>query len=322
MIRNIMTCLAVLGFVFFGAGADGADYPTKPISFQCPWPAGGSSDMGSRILAQIAEKKMGQPIVVSNKVGAGSQIGLTELARSKPDGYSIGLVNFPALHAIILNPERKALFNIDSFTPIVSQVVDPGLIFVKTDSPYKTLKDVLADAKKRPGEITASTSGILGVSHLSILMMEEAAGVKFRIVHYDGGAPQMTAMLGGQIDVTFDNVGGVPPKIKAGLVRPLAVLDRERTRFIPEAPTTVELGYSSVINASARGVMGPKGLPAPIVKYLQDVFLEAIKSKEHMEMMDKAGLTIRTMIGEEYNKYRDEVQERCKRFVPIALGSK
>jgi tripartite-type tricarboxylate transporter receptor subunit TctC len=322
MKRNTMTCLAVVWFVFFAAGAYGADYPTKPINFICPWPAGGSSDMGSRILAQIAEKKMGQTIVVSNKVGAGSQIGLTELARSKPDGYTIGLVNFPALNAIILNPERKAVFNIDSFTPIVSQVVDPGLIFVKADSPYKTLKDVLEDAKKRPGEITASTSGILGVSHLSILMLQEVTGVKFRIVHYDGGAPQMTALLGGQIDVTFDNVGGVPPKIKAGLVRPLALLDRERTRFIPDAPTTVELGYPGVINASARGVMGPKGLPAPVVKYLQDVFLEAMKNKEHVEMMDKAGLTIRPMFGEAYLKYRDEVHERLKRFVVIALGDK
>ncbi len=322
MKKNIMTCLAVVCFVFLAAGVYGADYPTKPINFICPWPAGGSSDMGSRILAQTAEKKMGQPIVVSNKVGAGSQIGLTELARSKPDGYTIGLVNFPALNAIMLNPERKALFNIDSFTPIVCQVVDPGLIFVKTDSPYKTLKDVLEDAKKRPGEVTASTSGILGVSHLSILMLQEAAGVKFRIVHYDGGAPQMTALLGGQIDVTFDNVGGVPPKIKAGLVRPLALLDKERTRFIPDVPTTVELGYPSVINASVRGVMGPKGLPAPILKRLQDVFLEAMKSQEHVDMMDKGGLTVRPMIGNEYMKYRDEVHERLKRFVAIALDAK
>jgi tripartite-type tricarboxylate transporter receptor subunit TctC len=322
MKRNAVTCLAVMCLVFFTAGAYGADYPNRPINFQCPWPPGGPSDLAVRILTQIAEKKMGQPIVVSNKVGAGSQIGLTELARSKPDGYSIGLVNFPAINTIILNPERKPLFNLDSFTPIVCQVVDPGLVLVKADSPYKTLKDLLADAKKRPGEIIVSTAGILGAAHLSILMMEEAAGVKFRIVHYEGGAPQMTALLGGQIDVTFDFVGGVPPKIKAGLVRPLAIMDRERTKFIPDAATTVELGYPSVISHSARGVMGPKGLPAPIVKYLQDVFLEAMKGQEHVDMMDKAGLTIRPMFGEAYIKYRDEVHERCKHFVAIALGAK
>ena len=317
-----MAFLTVVCFVFSVVAAQGADYPTKPVNFICPWPAGGSSDMGSRIIAQVAEKKIGQPIVVSNKVGAGSQIGLTELARSKPDGYTIGLVNFPALNAIILNPERKPMFDIDSFTPLVCQVVDPGLIFVRTASPYKTFKDVLEDAKKRPGQVTASTSGILGVSHLSILMIEEATGVKFRIVHFDGGAPQMTACLGGQIDVTFDNVGGVPPKIQAGHVRPLALLDRERTKFIPDVPTTVELGYPSAINALTRGIMGPKGLPESIVKYLQEVFLEAMKSQKHVEMMDKAGLTIRPMIGEAYMKYREEVHERCKRFVPIALGSK
>jgi tripartite-type tricarboxylate transporter receptor subunit TctC len=153
-------------------------------------------------------------------------------------------------------------------------------------------------------------------------MLEEAAGVKFRVVHYDGGGPQMIATLGGQIDVTFDNVGGVPERIKGGLIRPLALLDRERTRFIPDVPTTVELGYPSVINASARGVMGPKGLPVPIVNHLQDVFLEAMKGQEHVSMMNKAGLTIRPMVGEAYIKYRDEVHERCKRFVAMALDAK
>lgn len=322
MKKKMITCLAVVSLVLFASGVWGADYPSKPINFLVPWPAGGSSDMGARILAKIAEKKVGQPIVISNKAGAASQLGLTELARSKPDGYAIGLVNFPALNTIVLNPERKATFGIDSFTPIISQVVDPGLIYVKADSHYATLKDLLDDAKKRPGEVRASTAGILSPAHLSILMMQEAAGVKFRIVHYDGGAQQMTATLGGQVDVTFDFVGGLPPRIKGRMVRALAVLDTERTKFIPDVPTTTELGYLGVINASARGIMGPKGLSAHTVKYLQDVFLEAIKEPEHVEMMEKAGIAIQPMFGDAYIKYRQEVHERCKRFVAIALEGK
>ena len=281
MRQRTLICSAAIFTILLAVSAYGFDYPTRFITFQVPWPAGGSSDMGSRILAGIAEKKMGQSIVVINRVGAGSQIGLTELARAKPDGYYLGLVNFPAMNTIVLDPERKAAFQTDSFVPIISQVIDPCFIFVKADSPYKTLKDLIDDAQKRPGIIRASTTGILSDAHLAILMMEEAAGVKFRLVHFDGGAQQMTATLGGQVDVTFDHVGGLPPRIKAGAVRGLAVLDKGRTNFLPDIPTTVELGYPSVITASTRGVMGPKGIPDPIVKKIQEVFLEAMKSPEH-----------------------------------------
>jgi tripartite-type tricarboxylate transporter receptor subunit TctC len=183
------------------------------------------------------------------------------------------------MNTIVLDPERKATFQADSFAPIISQVVDPCFIFVRADSPYKTLKDLIDDAKKRPGGIRASTTGIFSDAHLGILMMEEAAGVKFRLVHFDGGAQQMTATLGGQVDVTFDHVGGLPPRIKAGAVRGLAILDRERTKFLPDIPTTVELGYPGVITASTRGVMGPKGIPDPIVKKIQEVFLDASHGK-------------------------------------------
>jgi tripartite-type tricarboxylate transporter receptor subunit TctC len=304
--------------LLFGGMAPAADYPAKPITLQVPWPAGGSSDMGARILAGIAEKKLGQPIVVINRVGAGSQVGLSELAKAKPDGYYLGAVSLPALNTIALDPERKAVYDIDSFIPIINQVLDPGFIFVRPESPYKTLKDLLEDARKRPGQIRASTTGILSDDHLAILMMEEAAGVKFRIVHFDGLAPGMTALLGGQIDVTFDNVGGVAPRVNAGQLRGLALMDRERSKFVPDIQTTVELGYPTVISSSTRGVMGPKGIPHPIVKKLQEVFLEAMKNPEHMEKMEKAGLAIRPMVGEAYARYFRDLHEKAKPLVEMS----
>lgn len=298
------------------------DYPTRPITLQVPWPAGGSTDTGARILASIAEKKIGQPIVVVNRVGAGSQVGLTETARQKPDGYYLGFVSVPAFNTIILDPERKAVFDLDSFVAIINQVIDPGLIWVKADSPYKTLKDVIEDAKKRPGEVRASTTGILGDDHLAILMLEEAAGIKFRIVHFDGGAHQLTATLGGQVDVSFDNVGSVTPRVKGGQLRGLAVMDKIRSKFLPDVPTTVELGYPTVISSSSRGVLGPKGIPTTILEKIQKVFLEAMKSPEHVEKMEKAGLAIVPMIGEEYGKYLRAVHERVKPLVEKARKSK
>jgi len=315
--RVVLSILAVLIALLVGSAYPQA-YPTKPVMLMVAYPAGGSTDVGARIVASIAEKELGQPIVVLNKAGAGGQVGFTELAKQKPDGYYIGLINLPALNTIILDPDRKATFDIDTFTPIINQVLDPGVIYVKPDSHYKNLKDLIVEAKKRPGEIKVGTTGILGDDHLAILMLEEAAGVKFRIVHFEGDTPQVTALLGGQIDVSFLNVGGLTPRVKVGQLRVLAVMDRERSKFYADVPTSVEQGYPAVISSSTRGIAGPKGLPEPIVKKLQAVFKKAIENPEHMEKMDKAGLAIKMMMGDEYGKYLMDVHKKVKKLVEEA----
>ena len=293
-------------------------YPTKPVSLMVGYPAGGSTDIGARVLATIAEKDLGQPIVVLNKAGAGGQVGWTELARQKPDGYYIGFINLPAMNCTILDPERKATFDIDSFTPIINQVLDPGVIYVKPEGPYKNLKDLIEDARKRPGEIRAGTTGILSDDHLGILMLEEAAKVKFRIVHFDGDTPQVTALMGGQIDVSFLNVGGLTLRVKTGQLRALVVMDREKCNFYPDVPTSVELGYPTVTTSSTRGIVGPKGTPESIVKKLQAVFKKAMEDPEHVKNMDKAGLGIKIMMGDEYVKYIKDLHEKVKKLVDEA----
>lgn len=310
--------LVVTLIVMLMASAYGQDYPTKPVIVMVAYPAGGSTDIGARVVAALAEKEIGQPMVVVNKAGAGGQVGWTELARQKPDGYYIGFINLPAMNTVILDPERKATFDIDTFTLIINQVLDPGVIYVKPDGPYKTLKDLIDDARKRPGEIKAGTTGILSDDHLAILMLEEATKVKFRIVHFDGDSPQVTALLGGQIDVNFLNVGGLTPRVKAGQLRALLVMDREKCKFYPDVPTSVELGYPTVISSSTRGIVGPKGLPEPIVKKLQATFKKAMEDPEHLKNMDKAGLAIKIMMGEEYSKYVKGVHGQVKKLVDEA----
>ena len=324
IVRVLFTMLMIFGLIWGGsfAGAQALDYPNKPVILQVPWPAGGSTDVGARIVASIAEKKMGQPIVVTNRVGAGSQIGLTETARQKPNGYFLGFASLPALNTIILDPERKALFNLNSLVFIINQVIDPGIIWAKGDSPYKTLKDLLDDARKRPGEIRAATTGILGDDHLAILMLEEAAKVKFRIVHFDGSAPVFTAALGGQVDVVFGNVGDIATKLKGTQLRILMVMDPQRSKFVPDVPTTAELGFPKIISSSSRGIFGPAGIPAPILKKIQTIFLEAMKDPEHVEKMDKSGLAVKPLVGEEYKKYVYDLQERIAPLVEIARKNK
>jgi tripartite-type tricarboxylate transporter receptor subunit TctC len=324
IIRILFSMLIVAGSLWGAnlAGAQTVNYPTKPVILQVPWPAGGSTDIGARIVAAIAEKKMGQPIVVTNRVGAGSQIGLTETARAKPDGYFLGFASLPALNTIVLDPERKALFDLNNLVFIINQVIDPGIIWAKGDSPYKTLKDLIEDARKRPGEIRAATTGILGDDHLAILMLEQAAKIKFRIVHFDGGAHVFTAVLGGQVDVAFGNVGDIGTKLKGTPMRILMVMDPQRSKFVPDVPTTAELGFPNIISSSSRGIFGPAGIPDPILKKVQAVFLEAIKDPEHTDKMDKAALAVRPLVGEEYKKYVSELHQRIIPLMEIARKSK
>jgi tripartite-type tricarboxylate transporter receptor subunit TctC len=197
-------------------------------------------------------------------------------------------------------------------------VFDPGVIYVRPDSPYKTLRDLIDDARKRPGEIRAGTTGILSDDHLAILMLEGAAKIKLRIVHFDGDSPQVTALMGGQIEVNFLNVGGLTPRVKAGQLRALVVMDREKCPFYPDVPTTVELGYPTVMSSSTRGIFGPGGLPEPIVKRLQATFKKAMENPEHVKNMEKAGLGIKIMMGDEYVKYIKDVHEKVKKLVEEA----
>ena len=318
---RILKCLsaaAVLLAALIGTAA-GQNFPNKPIQLMVAFPAGGSTDIAARIVASIAEKALGQPIVVVNRGGAGGQIGWTELVRQRPDGYYIGFINLPATNTVILDPERKAIFTEKDFTPIINQVLDPGVIWVRADSPYKTMQDLIEAAKKSPGTIRAATTGILSDDHLAILMAEEAApGAKFRIVHLEGGAAQFKEIMAGNIDVAFDNVGSIVKRVQSGEVRALAVMDDVRSKFLPDVPITKESGYPTVISNSTRGIAGPKGMPPALVKQLQDVLAKAMQDPEHVKKLEDQGIAIKIMIGEEYEKYFAETHAKAKKYTEWA----
>ena len=308
-----------LALALFTGSVFAQAFPTKPVQMMVAYPAGGSTDIAARIVAAIAEKDLGQSIVVMNKGGAGGQVGWTEMSRAKPDGYYIGFINLPALNTVILDPDRKAAFKEDAFVPVINQVLDPGIIWVKGDSPYKNLKDLIDAAKKNPQKISAATTGILSDDHLAILMMEEAApGAMFRIVHFDGGAPVMTAVMGGHIECAFDNVGSVFRRIRTGELRALAVMDEQRSPFIPDVPTMRELGYPSVISSSTRGIAVPKGTPQPVIKRLEQSLKKAMDDPEHLKKMEEAGLQLRVMVGEDYAKYYRELHAKAAKYTEWA----
>jgi tripartite-type tricarboxylate transporter receptor subunit TctC len=316
----------VLGFTIFtiftlGLGVawtEAQDYPTKPVTLQVPYPAGGSSDVGARIVAAIAEKQIGQPIVVINKAGAGGQIGWTELAHQKPDGYYIGAINLPHMNAAILDPERKAAFKAEDIVPVISQALDPTTISVRPDSPWKTLKDLVDDAKKKPGQIAAGIVGYLQDDEIGYFQFAEAAGVELRRVYFDGAAPAITALLGGHVDVLFCTVADNYSQWKAGRIRMLVVMDKERTKFYPDVPTSAEVGMTGMLSASTRGLAVPKGVPDPILKRIQEIFKKAMESKEHLDKLEAAGMPVKIMVGEEFQKYYMDQHQLAKKWVEIA----
>jgi tripartite-type tricarboxylate transporter receptor subunit TctC len=321
---NRRTLLAATGAAAFAgsAQAQAPNFPRKAIQMIVAYPAGGNTDIGARILAAIAEKEFGQPVVVVNKGGAGGQLGFTEGARAKPDGYTVTFINLPAVSTIVLDPERKAAFGMDSFIPVINQVLDPGVVWVKADSPFKTFADLLDGARKAPGKLSACTTGILSDDHLAILMTQEAAKVEFRMVHFEGSAQQLTGVLGGHVDSAFDNVGGVFKRVKSGELRALVVTDDERSKFLPDVPCTKELGFPSVISSSTRGIAVPKGTPKDIVKIIEAGFAKAINNPEHIRKMEEQGLALKPLIGADYAKYYAESHKQATKYMEWALKTR
>ncbi len=312
--RHFTTTLG-LALALGASSAIAQDFPSKPLNLMVAFPAGGSTDVAARIVASIAEKQIGQPIVVLNKAGAGGQVGWTELSRQKGDGYYVGFINLPATNTVIVDPERQSLFDIKSFTPIINQVLDPGIIWVRADSPFKTLQDVIDAAKKNPGTVKAATTGIMSDDHLAILMLEEAVpGASFRIVHLDGGAPMLKETLAGNIEVSFDNVGSVVKQAQAGQVRVLAVMDPERSKFLPNVPTTKELGLPTVVMNSTRGIAGPKNMDPKALAKLTETLKKAMEDAEHVKKLEEVGLAIKIMTGAEYQKYYDDMHATAKKY--------
>jgi tripartite-type tricarboxylate transporter receptor subunit TctC len=294
------------------------NFPRRSIQLIVPANAGGPTDVGARILASILEKDIGQSVVVVNKPGAGSQLGVTEIARARPDGYTLGFVNMPGTNTLILDPERKAAFTVDSFAFITNQVFDPGVIWVKNDSPYKTLGDLVEAAKKEPNKLSACTTGILSDDHLAILMLEEATGIRFRTVHFDGAAQQLTAILGGHVDAAFDNVGSVRKRAMSGEVRVLAVMDKQRSKLMPDSPSTTELGFPTVVSSSTRGIAGPKGLPQDVQTYLEAAFRKAMETPEHMQKMAEVGLEVRIITGKDFEAFFREQHAIASKYIEWA----
>ncbi|MHB0871663.1 MAG: tripartite tricarboxylate transporter substrate binding protein [Chloroflexota bacterium] len=292
----------------------------KSITMIVPFGAGGSTDVGARLLVPGMEKVLGVSIQVMNKAGAGSQTGLTEIAKAKPDGYTIGFSNLPNTNLVYSDPERKAVFDKDSFVPIGVQVVDPSAIGVKADGKYKTIKDLVEAGKAQPEKVKFGSDGPMTDDHLGIFLLEKASGARFANVGFDGSASNLSALLGDHIDASFGHVGDFVAQVKSGKVRVLAVADTERSKYYPDAPTLTEAGYK-ITNSSSRTLVAPAGTPQEIVDILSAAMKKAMDEADHMKKMDEAGLTVRYMDSKKAAEYWASLDPGAKALVEEARAS-
>ena len=301
------------------APAAKTDFPTagKPITIIVGAAAGGPNDVSARLIAPLMEKDLGTPVQVVNKPGAGWQVGLTEMAKSKPDGYTIGYAPLPQTILVYLDPERKTAFGRKDVQPLAMHVVDPGVMAVKKDSPIKTLKDLVDAGKAKPGTIKEGDTGILGDDHVAAMMLEQQTGFQFAQVHFEGAALVMTALLGGHIDVYVGNVGDVITQARAGEVRVLGVMDKERSKYLPDVPTFEEQGFK-LTSSSSRAIAMPAGAPKDVLDRLNGALKKAITDPEHMKKMDEGATPVKYMDMAQVTTYWDDMEKAVAPMVDLA----
>lgn len=296
-----------------------ADYPSKgtTITLIVPWPPGGSVDTQGRVLATAMEKELGVPISVVNKPGAGTQIGLTELARSKPDGYTIGIITLPTALPTYLDPDRKPTYARKNFQSVAGYLAEANTLAVKVDSPFKTLKDLVDAAKATPGKVKVADAGLLTVTHLGLLLFQKAANVEFASVHFDGGAPALTALLGGHVDAQTGVVSQFLPSVKNGKVRVLGVMDRGESKFLPGVKTMEAQGYRAYMLSSS-AMVGPSGLPGEVVATLDRAVRKAMDSDGVKKRMDEMGLPLGYTDAARYTTFWTDMEAELRPVMELA----
>jgi tripartite-type tricarboxylate transporter receptor subunit TctC len=305
--RQLVAAAAAILVALAGPASAQDKFPTRPISMVVPFPPGGVADQTGRPTAAAMEKVLKQPVVVNNKPGAGGAVGMAAVANAKPDGYTIMM----ALSSISIIPEADKLFGrepaykMEQLAPIALVSADPTVLVVPADSPWKSVKELIDDAKQHPGQISFSSSGVYGTLHMAMEMFAHAAGIKLKHVPFNGGGPALTALLGGHVQALASGPGPVIPQIKAGKLRPLATWGEKRLDALPDVPTFKELGYDIQFYIWS-GLFAPKGVPEPVMKTLREAVAKAVEDPEFKDQMEKLETPVAYLDAPEFQKFWDK----------------
>lgn len=273
-----------------GDGEGQADFPTRPITMQIPFPAGGPTDTEARIVGNYAEDELGTNIVAENVGGAGGTVAWDRVPDFETDGHEITLYNLPH---IVANPKiRDVRFDVDSFDWIAHIGRDPNAVIVHEDSELESLEDLVAAAEEDPGGVTVGMAGLWLAHHFTSLGLQDRADIDLRDQPFDGTAPAMQALLGGHVDVVISNVSDV---VRTGEdVRAIGVAAEERSEFLPDTPTFIEQGYDWVLS-SDRGVAAPAGTDEGALEVLRDAFGAALENEELQAEFEEQGAAMHVL---------------------------
>ena len=294
----------VLLCVLFGVGqvAFSQDYPTKPIRIIVPYPPGGFNDSLARTLGQKLTEKWGKAVVVDNRPGGGTTIGTNLAANSAPDGYTLLIVSF----AFAVNPALYASLPYDTgkdFVPIVFAASTPNLLVVNPGLPVKSVKELIALARSKPGKLNYASAGNGSSNHLSMELFKSLTGVDIIHVPYKGSAPAVTDLIGGQVDMLFDNMPNVMPHVKGGKLRALAVSTRQRSPFAPELPALAEAGVPEFDVSVWFGVVVPVGTPMPVIATLSAEINRILKLPDVVQLFHRQGVEPLGGTPEEFSSF-------------------
>jgi len=302
--RMLATAAALTLAVPLAAAAQ-EPYPSRPITVVAPFPPGGVADLTARPVAAALERVLKSPVGVVNKTGAAGAVGMQFVAASKPDGYTLLL----ALSSISIIPEadkifgRPPAFTVDQFAPIALISADPTILVVRAESPWRTARDFIEDARKRPGQISYSSSGIYGTLHMAMELLSHAAGIKLRHIPTPGAGPALTAILGGHVDALASGPAVILPHLKSGKLRALAGWGDRRVAALPDVPTFKELGYPDAEFYIWAGLFAPKGTPETVLAQLREATRAAVADADFKAAMDKLETPIAFKQGDEFQKF-------------------
>ena len=289
-------------------------YPNRAITIVNPFPPGGAVDVVMRPLAAVLEPMVQKPVVIETKAGAAGQVGAQFAANAKPDGYTLlahitSLSGFAEVDRLF---GRQPKFTNADFIPIARFVADPCVLIVNDQQPYKTLAELIDDAKKRPNEIIFSSSGLYGALHIPTALFMKAAGeLKLRHLPTNGGGPALTAFLGNNSQVLVSSISASLAQIKAGKARPLALFGAARSKALPDVATMKELGFDVEYYLWV-GAFAPKATPAEVITYLRGTFNKAAHSEQFKAALANLGQEVAYMDQPEFARFWDADAKRIE----------
>lgn len=314
MMKKLMLMVSISLTTFWVSNALAQDYPNKPIKVLVGYAPGGAVDLVARTLGQSLSTSLGQPIVVENKPGAGTNIAVRQLIDSPPDGYTLMVAaNALAANMSLYKPQP---FDVDKdITPIAMIGRVPVVIAAPIDSKYQKLSDLIKAAKANPDYITYGTPGNGATPHMAMKFFEQAAGISLKHVPYKGGSPAITDVIGGQLDLVAVNMLEVAPQVKSGKLKIIAVMSAKRSPLFPEVPTIAESGFSGFEASVWYSLIAPAKTPNTIVKILHAQVEKALQSKEMIERLSSVGGEVSPGTTAQFTAYLNSERKRYEKLV-------